>query len=390
MSADDNRVIAILADEVEVRAQEVQEVQVHDADMPEARKEMPLPNDMRTLTLLGIFVLLLLYTLYFAAAIMLPIVAAFVLNQLLQPAIRAMARAGIPKILAAILMLCLLFGTFGALGYILAGPATSWAAKIPQGLAHIEQELVTLKRFVAEVEATSTKVEQITGNAPTEGQTVTVQGPGLATYLLSGARMVTGVLTTTLLLFFLLMAGDLFLRRLVEILPTLANKKQVVHISHEVERNISAYLSTITLINIGVGIATGVATWLCGLPDPVLWGSLAALLNFVPILGPLVGVGILFVAGVETFPSLWHAALPATVYLAIHLIEGESLTPMLVARRFTLNPVLVILSLLFWYWMWGVPGALLAVPMLGTFKIICDRVDSLMALGHFIGTEPRT
>jgi predicted PurR-regulated permease PerM len=142
-------------------------------------------------------------------------------------------------------------------------------------------------------------------------------------------------------------------------------------------------------MNLAVGVATGLATYLLGLSDPILWGTLAFLLNFVPILGPLCGIAILFLAGLLTFGTIWHSLLPAGFYLAIHIVEGEVLTPMLLARRFVLNPVLVVVALVFWYWMWGVPGALVAVPLLATVKIICDRVRPLAAFGHFLGAEGR-
>jgi predicted PurR-regulated permease PerM len=157
-----------------------------------------------------------------------------------------------------------------------------------------------------------------------------------------------------------------------------------VDISQQIERDISTYLVTITFMNVVVGIATAVVMWLCGLGDPLLWGAVAFLLNYVPILGPLLGVVTFLLAGLLTSETLWGALLPASLYLGIHLIEGETITPMLLARRFTLNPVLVILSLVFWYWMWGVPGAILSVPMLAIIKIICDRIQTLAALGHFL------
>ena len=140
-------------------------------------------------------------------------------------------------------------------------------------------------------------------------------------------------------------------------------------------------------MNAAVGFATGIAAYFCGLSDPALWGAVAFFLNYVPILGPLCGVAILFLAGLLTFDTIWQAILPAGIYLGIHFVEGEAVTPILLARHFTLNPVLVIIALLFWYWMWGVAGAFLAVPMLATFKIICDRIRPLMALGHFLGTQ---
>jgi predicted PurR-regulated permease PerM len=187
-----------------------------------------------------------------------------------------------------------------------------------------------------------------------------------------------------LLLFFLLISGDTFLRRLVEVLPRFSDKRQAVDISQQIEGDISAYLVTITIMNAVVGIVTGTVMWFTGLGDPVLWGAVAFLLNFLPILGPLIGVVVFLLAGLLTIDTLWQALLPAGLYLAIHLIEGEMVTPMLLAKRFTLNPVLVIVALVFWYWMWGVPGAILAVPLLAITKIVCDRIRSLAAVGHFL------
>jgi predicted PurR-regulated permease PerM len=211
------------------------------------------------------------------------------------------------------------------------------------------------------------------------------QGPTLSESLFTGTRsFATGLFTMVLLLFFLLISGDIFLRRLVEILPSFTNKRQAVDISQQIEADISAYLVTITIMNAAVGIATGTVMWLTGLGDPVLWGAVAFLLNFLPILGPLLGIGVFLLAGLLTIDTLWQALLPAGLYLAIHLIEGETVTPMLLAKRFTLNPVLVIVALVFWYWMWGVPGAILAVPLLAITKIICDRIKSLAAIGHFL------
>lgn len=193
-----------------------------------------------------------------------------------------------------------------------------------------------------------------------------------------------GFFETFLILFFLLMSGDTFLRRTVEVVPSFKNKRRVVELSQQVEKNISAYLVTITLMNAGVGIATGLAMWACGLGDPFLWGAVAFFLNYVQILGPFVGVGLFFFAGLLTIENTWQACLPAVLYFAIHLIEGEAVTPLLLAKRFTLNPVLVIISLIFWFWMWGVLGAVLAVPMLAIAKIICDGLKPLNAIGHFL------
>jgi predicted PurR-regulated permease PerM len=137
-------------------------------------------------------------------------------------------------------------------------------------------------------------------------------------------------------------------------------------------------------MNAAVGFGTAAVMWLTGVCDTILWGTIAFLLNFVPILGPILGVVIFLLAGLLTSSTLWFALLPAGFYLGIHLVEGETVTPMLLASRFTLNPVLVVLSLVFWFWMWGVPGAILSVPMLAITKIVCDRVRPLAAFGHFL------
>ncbi len=360
---------------------------------PEAQErlaEMPLPRNLQTLLLTGIFGILLLFALYFTGEIVLPIIFAFILYLVLQPLMRGAARLRIPKPLAALIIILVIFGGVGALGFTLSGPAADWISKAPGSLRRIEDRLFLLKQPIANLQSVTKQVDKITEGSSAPTQAVAVAGPGVSSLLLSGTRtMLVGLVTTVVLLFFLLASGDLFLRRVVEILPTLSNKKQAVEISREIESNISSYLATISVMNLCVGILTGIACYLCGLSDPILWGTVAFLLNFVPILGPLCGVVLLLLAGLLTFDLIWQAVLLAGIYLLIHIAEGEVVTPMLLARRFILNPVLVIVSLFFWYWMWGIAGALLAVPMLATVKIICDRVRPLMALGHFLGAEAR-
>ena len=356
----------------------------------EPQEPIPLPHDPVILLLFGIFSLMVFYTLYFTGEIVIPIIMAFMLYLVLQPSMRLFARIHVPKPLAALVILAVFCGGMTGLGMTLAGPASDWLARAPTSVSRLEERLAGLTRMTKAIQEAGKEVEKkMAPEAATP--TVAVQTTPLSSLLFSSTRtMLVGVLTTVTLLFFLLVSGDLFLRRLVEILPTLSNKKQAVEISNEIESSVSVYLRTITLMNVGVGAATGLAAWLCGLSDPILWGSLAFLLNFVPILGPIFGVGLLFVAGLLTFDAIWQALLPAGLYLAIHIVEGEYATPLLLARRFTLNPVLVIVSLVFWYWMWGIAGAVLAVPMLATLKIVCDRIRPLMALGHFIGAEARS
>ncbi|OYV41238.1 MAG: hypothetical protein B7Z80_02520 [Rhodospirillales bacterium 20-64-7] len=203
--------------------------------------------------------------------------------------------------------------------------------------------------------------------------------------VLGGTATATeGFFTTLLILFYLLVAGETFLRRMVEILPRFKDKRNAVELSFHVERDISAYLLTITCINLVVGVATGCDMWLCGVDSPVLWGAVAFVLNYVPFLGPMVGIVVFLMASVLSLGVTWWALLPVGLYLGIHILEGEIFTPTLLARRFTINPVAVILALIFWFWMWGVPGAILAVPMLAITKIVCDDLRPLRAIGHLL------
>jgi predicted PurR-regulated permease PerM len=347
-----------------------------------ADEAMPLPADARVIFLGGIFFILLLAALYFAAEIVWPLVLAFTLSLLLNPLARFLVRLHIPRVLCALVLVAAVLGVVVGLGTALSSPAASWAAKLPDGLPRLFQRLRFLETPVVALQHFWQQIENFGGWQASAGSSV---GAALLAKLFTGTRSFAGGLFTTLLfLFFLLVAGEIFLQRLVEIMPRFRGKRQVVDIAQQIENDVSAYLLTITAMNAAVGIGAAAVMWLTGVGDPILWGTTAFLLNFVPILGPLLGVLIFLLAGALAADTLWLTFLPAGLYLGIHLIEGETITPMLLAKRFTLNPVLVIVSLVFWFWMWGVPGAILSVPILAITKIICDRVRPLAAFGHFL------
>ena len=339
----------------------------------------PFSSDPKLVIQSCLLALAVLTICYFASDIILPIVLAIVLKLLFQPAMRLLERLRVPRTLAALLLILTVFGVIVGVGAALSGPATAWGEKLPGGVQRLEERLKFLSQPIGALQKFLHQFDGIAAGGGGGG------GPTLAETLMKGTQhFASGFFETILILFFLLISGDTFLRRMVEIVPSFSDKRRVVDLSQQIEENVSAYLVTITLMNIAVGIATAVAMWACGLGDPILWGTVAFLLNYVPIMGPFAGVGLFLLAGLLTIDPLWQALLPAGLYLLIHVIEGEAVTPMLLARRFTLNPVLVIISLIFWFWMWGVPGAVLAVPMLAMAKIICDGVKPLNALGHFL------
>jgi predicted PurR-regulated permease PerM len=348
--------------------------------------DRPLPSDPQTFFLGSLLALAVLAVIYVASPIILPVVLAFVLQLILQPAVRLLERIHLPRAVGAILAIVLVIGALAGFVAALSVPAATWAEKLPQGLPRLEAHMVILKRPIEVVQGAIQQAEHITDAPGKKDSSVSVRRDlGLTSVLFAGTRAVLdGLFTTVLVLYFLLVAGEIFLRRIVEVLRNFADKRQAVDICQQIETDISAYLLTITAMNAAVGVATALVMYACGLGDPLLWGAAAFLLNYVPILGPLFGVGIFLLVGMLSFDSLWWALLPAALYFGIHLVEGETLTPMLLTRRFTLNPVLVILSLVFWFWMWGVPGAILAVPMLAVLKIVSDRVRPLKALGHVL------
>ena len=232
------------------------------------------------------------------------------------------------------------------------------------------------------------------GSSPKGGPQGSGGIPGLSSITSLGGSILSGLknmladgFTILLLLYFFLYAGDTLLRRLVEVLPTWEDKRRAVQIASEIEENVASYLATITVMNTLVGTLNGLSVWLLGMPNPLLFGTIAFLLNYIPILGPMTGIVIFFIVGLFTFSQPLFALVPAGIYLAIHILEGETITPMLLARRLTLNPVLVIVSLVFWEWRWGIRGALLSVPLLAVTKIVCDHLPGLAGLGHMLGAE---
>src|ERR1041385_9003510 len=355
------------------------------ASPAEEPEELPLPSDPKVIFLGGLFIIALLAAAYLASEIVLPLAFAIILKLLLQPGMRLLERLHVPRILAALLLILALFGTIVGLGAAISGPAGAWAAKLPEGIPRLQERLSFMREPINAMQRFLQQVEDFGGAAPSPNAAASARGPTLLTRLFTGTRnFASGFFTTVLFLFFLLVSGDIFLHRLVEILPHFSSKRQVVDISRQIEHDISAYLVTITIMNAAVGLIMALVVWLTGVGDPILWGTVAFLLNYVPILGTALGVLILFLAGLLTVDTLWLALLPAGLYVGLHLIEGQTLTPMLLARRFTLNPVLVVISLVFWFWMWGIPGAILSVPMLAIAKIICDRARPLAAVGHFL------
>src|SRR5271157_666600 len=347
--------------------------------------DMPLPSDAKTFFLGGIFVLSMLAAAYVARDIVLPMIFAVMLNLLLQPALGALERFRVPRVLGSILLILVVIATIVGLGAAVSGPAEAWIAKLPEGIPRIQERLSFLNAPINTLRTFLAAANNFGAAGPQRSSAGPLDGGAILSSVFAGTRsFASGLFTTVIFLYFLLVSGDSFLRRLVEVLPRFASKRQAVDISQQIGRDISAYLLTITIMNALVGVATAVVMWSTGVGDPILWGTVAFILNYVPILGPAAAFFVFLFAGSLTIASTWQALLPAALYVGIHVIEGETVTPILLAKRITLNPVFVVFSFVFWFWLWGVPGAILSAPILAATKIVCDRVRPLAALGHIL------
>jgi predicted PurR-regulated permease PerM len=364
---------------------------VPDSDPEAAIKAIKGRLRVRSRMLTGLFTLAILYTCYFAQAVLIPIALALLLNLLLAPVVRGLKRyARLPEgVGAALVLLTVVAVVVGAI-YGLSGPASNWFSQLPIAMVEVRDKVDALGKPVKEVQQAAKKVEDLAqGAAKPDGQTpvqVAVQGPSLTEIFVNGAvTFIAGLVVMIALLFFLLASGDTLLRQAVTIAPRLSDKRRVVEIARETEDDVSYYLLTVSMINAGVGVAVGIAMFLLGMPNALLWGVMAGVFNFVPFLGAVTGISIVALVALLTFDHPWAILLPPLSYLGVCSIEAQFVTPALLARRLTLNPVAVFLALIVWTWMWGIAGALLAIPLLATFKICCDHIEPLQPIGTMLG-----
>jgi predicted PurR-regulated permease PerM len=334
-----------------------------------------------------ITVLALFYTLYIARDFLIPIVFALLLNFLLSPLIRLGTRWRIPAPAGAALVVIILVAGIGEGAYQLAGPAQRWAMTAPQSFSKAQGKLRGVIRPMEQVSKNVEQAANAVGDQTGKRQQVVVQqGPSLSSRLFGTTqKIIAGLLEIFILLYFLLAGGDLFLQKLIKVLPHFNDKVKAVEIARATEAAISAYLSTALFVNVAEGAVVALVLWLLGMPNPLLWGALVTCLEFVPYLGALAAVVVFTVAGLTTFDQVGRALLVPGSFLAINLLQANLVTPLLLGHRLTLNPVAIFVGLSFFFWIWGVPGAFLAVPLLATFKIFCDHIVSLAAIGEFLG-----
>lgn len=348
------------------------------------RKSRSIVTHLRILTTLAI-----LYTLYVAQAIFVPVFMSIVLYLLLRPAVRWMARKRIPEFVGAVGCLALLGVVLAAAVVPMIAPTRAWVADLPKNMERVGEKLKFLKTPLAQVKDLQARLSDFAaGDQAPKLFKIVVQQPELTsgTMVLSatGNMLGTGFVVLILTLF-LLTTGDDLLNNVLSILPTFREKRKAVELIQEVQRGVSTYLVTITMINVALGIVVAIAMWLLGMPTPALWGLLVTVFNYIPFVGQ--GVAGLIVGSVAllSFDSIGYASLVVGVFYGIVAIEGHVITPALLGRHMSLNPVVVLLFLTLGGWMWGISGAALAVPVLAIIKIAFDRFECTRPVGTLLG-----
>jgi predicted PurR-regulated permease PerM len=336
------------------------------------------------ISIIGLFVLACFYTLKLAVSLFLPIVLAGFLGFLLTPVTRWLKKRGLSPFAAP------LVGTLGfltVLSCLFVGVCVSLARfepELPNYLDHIHERLAPL---LQSVQKSSPAIDRIGGWLnPSKNPQVTISGPSFIEVALKGAPNILAFLIIVhVLAFFLLLYGGRLLKRLVDMIPAGPGKQNVVELAAEIEQAAARYFTSVTLINACVGVSVWIIVGLLGLPHPLLWGFAAFLLHYIPFVGATGGIIAMGIVSLIHFESVWYALLPPLAYLFCAMIEGNLATPLILGRWMTLNPVAIVLSFLLWSYLWGLPGTLLAVPILATFKIFCDRIVPLRRIGTFLG-----
>lgn len=339
--------------------------------------------------LIGLFLFAAIYALYFARDFFMPVLLAFMLALTLTPIVRFLRKRGIPEAFSATLLVLMSVMALAVAGYMLSGPAQQLAADGPAIGAKLQQRLAELRHPFDRFLRISEQVEKVAGTAQEPGvQKVVIQQPGIisqaAGNLLSAS---TTIAITFVLSLFLLASGTMFYEKIVQSFTRMSEKKRALRVVYDVEREISRYLLTVALINAGLGMAIAAGLWLLGMPNPLVWGVAAALLNFLPYVGALITILLVAAISIISFDSLGYALLAPGFVIFCNVIEGQIVTPLIVGRRLEINAVAIFIAVAFWSWLWGFVGALIAVPLLVVIKVFCDHFDSLRHVGNFLAAQ---
>ncbi|MEO6875907.1 MAG: AI-2E family transporter [Opitutaceae bacterium] len=358
-------------------------------DSPE--ESAPVKRPRASAAIIVLAVMAVIAFLYFGRPVMLPLFLASFAAMTVKPVMRGLAYLHLPAPVASFVIIAVVLATAGFSFVRLSHPAIAWINDAPAHLTQLRHRGESLFKSgprLTEAAAAVTKLvtpETEKGAAPKPAPAAEPAPPIAASSVIEWTGSLLETVVATLVLFYLLLAaGDRPLQKLVSLMPTLREKKRAVDISHEIQRGISDYLFYVTLINVALGVFVWLGLSLIGVPNAAMWGVCAAVLNYIPYFGPYVGIALVTFMGVLSFTTLSKGLLPGGWYLLLHLVESNLVTPILLGRRCLLNPVAIFVSLIFWTWLWGIPGAWIAVPILVAVKVTCERVPSLSAIAALV------
>jgi predicted PurR-regulated permease PerM len=342
-------------------------------------------NPIPRWTVVGLFLYASVFTLSYAKDFLVPIVLAFLLAMVFGPIRRFFDRRGIPSALTSLAIVVLLLAGFLILLSALAIPVSGWMERAPQIQRDVQSKLTEISGSFSGVLDAARRLTELTRSHSADVQQVEVRDTSLlANAALFAPAAMTQLLFTLILLLFLLASGDMFYEKLVNVLPTFGDKKRAMRIAHDIERKLSRYLLTITIINAALGVGVAILLWLVGMPSPIVFGVLAFLLNYVPYLGAFAGIVVAMSVALVSFDGPGWSIVVGALYLGLTSIEGQLITPYFVGRSLQLNTVVVFVAVSFWAWLWSAVGMLVAVPLLVAVNTFCEHIDGLKGLGKFL------
>ena len=338
--------------------------------------------------LVGLFLIVAVAAIAYARTFLVPVVLAFLLSLVFSPVRRWLGRKGVPDALSALAITVALLVLVLTTTALLAAPVGQWVERLPELGREVEQKVRGILGAAQAVIEASDQVQQVASSGEDDAVEVVVQDRGPLATIAFGAPMIVAQGVFVLVLFYFVTAsGDMFYEKIVQALPTFHDKRRAIRIAYDIERELSRYLLTITLINAGLGLGVGLGFWAIGMPNPLLFGVIGLLFNFVPYIGAIAGTAISLFVGLVAFDYVGTAILAGGLYFGLTTIEGQFVTPYFVGRRLRLNTVVIFMSVALWAWLWSVMGMLLAVPLLVTIRSFCEHVPSLQPLGNFLAAR---
>lgn len=324
------------------------------------------------LAILGCF-----YAAYLAAAVIVPIVFSVLASLTLAPLVRALGRLRIGRGLATLASIVLVVAVAAGLFALFRDPAQAVLERMPVAVEHVEHRVQELRRPLRAATKATETLMNLTENDPAKNAVrVVVPTPSPIGYVLKQLpTIVTSMIASVFLTFLFLLHGEDLLRKLIGLMPARESQRRLVAGTREAQFELSRYLLSISLINVCLGLATAAALGALGIDDPLLWGGVVALLNFAPYIGPATSAALLLLAGFADQTSTMQALEAPGIFLLLHLLESQLVTPHLVGRQLRLDPVVIFLALMIFGWLWGILGLLMAVPILACLKVLAQRLD---------------